>query len=46
MERISPLGIFSLIIATILDMKNPRQVFERISLYFLTVIVGLGIHGN
>lgn len=45
LKRISPVGIFSLIIATIIEMKNPSQVFQRISLYMVTVIVGLAIHG-
>ncbi|CAF0717381.1 unnamed protein product [Brachionus calyciflorus] len=41
---VSPIGIFSLIIATVIEMKNPSQVFQRISMYMVTVILGLIIH--
>jgi len=43
---ISPLGIFSLILATIVEMKDPGQIFNSISLYVVTVIVGLIVHGK
>ncbi|RNA37480.1 excitatory amino acid transporter 3 [Brachionus plicatilis] len=41
---ISPLGIFSLIVATVIEMRDPSQVFARISMYMVTVILGLAIH--
>lgn len=41
---ISPLGIFSLILATVLKMKDPSEVFARISMYMVTVIMGLSVH--
>lgn len=39
------MGIFSLIVATVIEMKDPSQVFARISMYMVTVILGLAIHG-
>jgi Na+/H+-dicarboxylate symporter len=43
---ISPVAICSLIVSTVLEMKDPGAIFERISLYMVTVIVGLLIHGT
>lgn len=42
---ISPLGICSLILATILEMNNPAEVFASISMYMVTVLLGLFVHG-
>ncbi|CAF0914845.1 unnamed protein product [Brachionus calyciflorus] len=41
----SPIGICSLICGSILNMDDPKIVFEKISLYVLTVLLGLIIHG-
>lgn len=43
---ISPFGIFSLILGTIAEMKDPAEVFSSISLYMLTVLTGLVVHGK
>jgi Na+/H+-dicarboxylate symporter len=44
-NRISPLGIASLICVAVLEMDDPDVVFRSISYYMLTVLVGLAIHG-
>lgn len=41
----SPIGVFSLVLATILEMQDPAEVFQSIALYMVTVIVGLIVHG-
>lgn len=43
---ISPFGIFSLILGTIAEMKDPGEIFSSISLYMVTVLTGLVVHGK
>lgn len=44
-NRISPIGIFFLILGKILAMDDWVKVFSQIGLYSITVISGLLIHG-
>lgn len=41
----SPIGICSLICGSIINMDDLSNIFEKISLYTLTVLLGLFIHG-
>ena len=41
----SPIGICSLICGSIITMEDISGIFEKISLYTLTVLLGLFIHG-
>ena len=42
---LSPVGIFFLICGSIVEMKEPKETFQRLGLYVLTVMLGLFIHG-
>lgn len=42
---ISPIGIFFLTVSQIIEMENPHEMAEKLSLYLVTVIVGILIHG-
>ncbi|RNA28018.1 excitatory amino acid transporter 3 [Brachionus plicatilis] len=41
----SPIGICSLICGSIISMEDISEIFEKISMYTLTVLLGLFIHG-
>lgn len=43
--QLSPLGIFFLVCAEILKMRDLKSVMSGLGMYFLTVMVGLGIQG-
>ncbi|CRL04129.1 CLUMA_CG017240, isoform A [Clunio marinus] len=42
---LSPIGVFFLITAKILEMESLIQVIGNLGLYFLTVVLGLTLHG-
>lgn len=42
---ISPIGIFSLTVSQIIEMENLHAIAEKLSLYLVTVIVGILFHG-
>jgi solute carrier family 1 (glial high affinity glutamate transporter), member 3 len=44
-HRISPIGVFFLIAAKILEMESLAVVIGQLSKYFMTVILGLFVHG-
>lgn len=41
----SPFGIFSLTVSQIIEMDNLHAIAEKLSLYLVTVIVGILVHG-
>lgn len=41
----SPVGVLFLVMQQVVSMQNPEQTFEQLSFYFITVMVGLVIHG-
>lgn len=41
----SPIGIFCLTVAQIIEMDNLHVIAEKLSLYLVTVIVGILVHG-
>uniref|UniRef100_A0A0B7ACB0 Amino acid transporter n=1 Tax=Arion vulgaris TaxID=1028688 RepID=A0A0B7ACB0_9EUPU len=41
----SPIGVLFLIASQVVSMDDPIQSFEQLGFYFLTVMVGLAIHG-
>lgn len=41
----SPFGIFFLIMATVLEMKNVEEMIQSLFWYAITVLIGLGVHG-
>lgn len=43
--RLSPIGVFFLITAKILEMESLAQVIGQLGKYFMTVLIGLFIHG-
>lgn len=43
--RISPIGVFFLIAAKILEMESLAEVIGKLGKYFITVMFGLFIHG-
>lgn len=43
--RLSPLGVFFLVAAKILEEKDFVDLIGRLGLYFVTVLLGLAIHG-
>lgn len=42
--RYSPVGVLFLVMEEVVSMSDPKQTFEQLSFYFLTVMVGLAIH--
>lgn len=44
-QRLSPIGVFFLITAKILEMDSLAEVIGQLGLYFMTVLVGLFVHG-
>ncbi|PVD23438.1 hypothetical protein C0Q70_16707 [Pomacea canaliculata] len=40
----SPVGVLFLVMEEVVSMSDPKQTFEQLSFYFLTVMVGLAIH--
>jgi Na+/H+-dicarboxylate symporter len=40
----SPIGIFSLVCGTVLNMNDPEALFARVSYYVLCVLIGLFVH--
>lgn len=42
---ISPIGIFCLTVSQIIEMENLHEIAEKLSLYLVTVVVGILIHG-
>lgn len=45
LNRLSPVGVFFLISAKILEMDSLAQVIGQLGKYFVTVLLGLFIHG-
>lgn len=43
--RLSPIGVFFLITAKILEMESLAEVIGQLGKYFITVLLGLFIHG-
>lgn len=43
--RLSPLGVFFLITAKIMEIDSFSELVGRLGLYFMTVLLGLFIHG-
>ncbi|GJQ78453.1 hypothetical protein Trydic_g11572 [Trypoxylus dichotomus] len=43
--RLSPVGVFFLVTAKVVAASNLSVLIERLGLYFLTVLLGLAIHG-
>ncbi|XP_033738552.1 excitatory amino acid transporter 1-like [Pecten maximus] len=41
----SPIGIIFLVAAKIVEMEDPEKTFQQLLYYFITVMVGLIIHG-
>lgn len=42
---ISPIGIFCLTVSQIIEMENLHEIAEKLSLYLVTVVVGILVHG-
>jgi solute carrier family 1 (glial high affinity glutamate transporter), member 3 len=45
LHRLSPIGVFFLISAKILEMESLAEVIGKLGKYFMTVMFGLFIHG-
>lgn len=43
--RLSPLGVFFLVVAKVLEIASFADLVGRLGLYFMTVLLGLFIHG-
>ena len=43
--RVSPLGVMFLVAAKLLEIQDFAAIIGRLGLYFLTVLLGLFIHG-
>lgn len=43
--RLSPGGVFFLVVAKILEMDSLAVIVGKLGAYFCTVMLGLGIHG-
>lgn len=43
--RISPIGVFFLVSAKLLEMESLSEVIGQLGWYFVTVLVGLFLHG-
>jgi Na+/H+-dicarboxylate symporter len=43
LPSLSPIGLCSLVCASILELDDPQAVFHKLSFYMLTVLVGLAI---
>lgn len=43
--RYSPIGIAFLIAAKVVDMEDFSVLLGKVGLYFITVLIGLAIHG-
>lgn len=43
--RISPLGVFFLVTAKIMEIDSFADLVGRLGLYFMTVLLGLFLHG-
>nr|KAG5701569.1 hypothetical protein BaRGS_024819 [Batillaria attramentaria] len=41
----SPIGVLFLVTEEVVSMADPKQTFEQLSFYFITVMVGLAVHG-
>ncbi|KAL8625646.1 hypothetical protein ACOMHN_043921 [Nucella lapillus] len=41
----SPIGVLFLVAEEVVSMDDPQQTFEQLSFYFITVMVGLAVHG-
>jgi solute carrier family 1 (glial high affinity glutamate transporter), member 3 len=44
-SRLSPIGVFFLISAKILEMEDLAEVIGKLGKYFMTVLFGLFLHG-
>ncbi|CAL7949748.1 unnamed protein product [Xylocopa violacea] len=42
---ISPIGVFFLVTSKLLEIEDARAIFGQLGLYFITVLLGLFIHG-
>lgn len=45
LPRISPLGVFFLVAAKVLEIESFADLVGRLGLYFITVLLGLFLHG-
>lgn len=43
--RLSPMGVFFLVVSKILEAESFAAMVGQLGLYFLTVLLGLTIHG-
>ncbi len=43
---LAPLGVLFLVAGQMLEMKDMEQTFKSLGWYFMTVLVGLLIHGG
>lgn len=43
--RISPVGVFFLVVSKIVEMESIAETVTKLGWYFFTVLLGLGIHG-
>ena len=43
--HLAPIGVCFLVAGQLLKMKHPGAEFKKLGWYFLTVMLGLGIHG-
>lgn len=44
-DRLSPVGVCFLIAAQLLEAKDIGHILEKLGMYFMTVLLGLFIHG-
>jgi hypothetical protein len=44
-SRISPIGVFFLVAAKIMEIKSFQEIVGQLGMYFMTVLVGLFLHG-
>jgi hypothetical protein len=45
LHRISPIGVFFLVAAKILEIGSFEEIVGQLGWYFVTVMIGLGLHG-
>lgn len=43
--RISPIGVFFLVTSKLLEIKDISAIVGQLGLYFITVLLGLFLHG-
>ena len=42
--NLAPIGVLFLVAGSVIEMKNPAQIFASLAWYFATVLIGLAIH--